>query len=68
MEDYFLALEDLEEPERTAAKQVTAPLLVKIGDAYATPAEGTAFYTLQSCANHSCTPNAHTLKVRSVWS
>ena len=26
------------------------------------PCEGTAFYALQSCINHSCSPNAHAMK------
>lgn len=64
MEDYFLHVDDLEEPLRSAAKAVTDPLLEALGDAYATPVDGTAFYALQSCANHSCAPSAHTLKVR----
>ena len=64
VEYYFLYIEDLEEPERSVAKAATEPLLDALGAAYATPADGTAFYRLQSCANHSCAPNAHTLKVR----
>ncbi len=64
LEDYFLHTDDLEEPERSSAKAVTDPLLDVLGAEYATPTEGTAFYSLQSCANHSCAPNAHTLKVR----
>ena len=65
MEDYFLAMDDLDEPCRSAARTVTVPVLDALGAMYATPAEGTAFYILQSCANHSCAPNAHTLKV--LW-
>ena len=38
------------------------PLLEALGDAYETPCEGTAFYALQSCMNHSCSPNAHAMK------
>jgi hypothetical protein len=64
VEDYFLTVDELEEPDRSAAQKMTASLLDALGDAYTAPAEGTAFYTLQSCANHSCAPNAHTLKVR----
>lgn len=40
------------------------PLLDALGEGYDAHAEGTGFYALQSCANHSCQPNAHTLKVQ----
>lgn len=38
------------------------PLLDALGEGYDAHADGTGFYALQSCANHSCQPNAHTLK------
>lgn len=63
VEDYFLLIDGLEEPDRTASQAVTGPLLDALDRAYDIPAEGTGFYALQSCANHSCEPNAHTLKV-----
>ena len=64
LEAYFLHIDGLAEPARSAAMSVTEPLMEALGAACATPAEGTAFYALQSCANHSCEPNGHTLKVR----
>lgn len=41
---------------------VADPIREALGDAYDTPCEGTAFYALQSCINHSCDPNAHAMK------
>jgi hypothetical protein len=38
------------------------PLLDALGDSYAAGCEGSAFYALQSCLNHSCRPNAHAFK------
>ena len=63
VEDYFLLIDELEEPERGRCVAVTGPLLDALDTAYDIPAEGTGFYALQSCANHSCDPSAHTLKV-----
>ena len=42
--------------------EAAGPLLEALGDAYEAPCEGTAFYALQSCMNHSCSPNAHAMK------
>lgn len=41
-----------------AAVQEVQPLLEALGDDADAPAEGTGFYALQSCVNHSCAPNA----------
>ena len=60
--DYFLLLDGLPEPGRTSAMRVARPLLDALGNSYDVAADGTAFYALQSCANHSCQPNAHALK------
>lgn len=38
------------------------PLLDSLGEAYDAACEGSAFYALQSCCNHSCAPNAHAFK------
>ena len=38
------------------------PLLDALDKSYDTPCEGTAFYSLQSCINHSCDPSAQALK------
>lgn len=62
VEDYFLLLDALLEPERSEAMSAARPLLDALGDTYDAHADGTAFYALQSCANHSCKPNAHTIK------
>jgi hypothetical protein len=64
LEDYFLRLDGLPAEERRNAMACARPYLDAMGSAYAAPAEGTAFYAVQSCLNHSCQPNAHTLKVR----
>lgn len=63
VEDYFLLIDGLEDSDRAACQNLTGPLLDALDKAYDIPAEGTAFYALQSCINHSCSPNAHTLKV-----
>ena len=38
------------------------PLLDVLGDSYAAGCEGSCFYALQSCMNHSCDPNTHAYK------
>lgn len=38
------------------------PLLDSLGDSYDAACEGSCFYALQSCINHSCAPNAHAFK------
>lgn len=38
------------------------PLLDALGDSYAAGCEGSCFYALQSCMNHSCDPNTHAYK------
>lgn len=38
------------------------PLLDALGESYDAGCEGSAFYALQSCLNHSCGPNAHAFK------
>jgi hypothetical protein len=44
------------------AEKVTRPFLDALGEDYAAPCEGTAFFPLQSCMNHSCCPNAKAYK------
>ncbi|MEW5302786.1 MAG: hypothetical protein WDW36_005534 [Sanguina aurantia] len=58
LEDYFLLVDELPEEEKAAAQAVTQPFLDILDAEYCTPAEGSGFYALQSCANHSCRPNA----------
>ncbi|KAK9805419.1 hypothetical protein WJX73_003394 [Symbiochloris irregularis] len=48
--------------QQHAARKILDPLREQLGDAYDQPCEGTAFYSLQSCINHSCDPNAHAMK------
>lgn len=38
------------------------PIREALGESYDLPCEGTGFYALQSCMNHSCDPNAHAMK------
>ncbi|KAK3404515.1 hypothetical protein EUGRSUZ_K00821 [Eucalyptus grandis] len=62
VEDYFLYIDDLPSPEKEEAKKVSQPYLDALGDEYALCCEGTAFFPLQSCMNHSCHPNAKAFK------
>jgi hypothetical protein len=38
------------------------PLLDILDKSYDAGCEGSAFYVIQSCCNHSCSPNAHAFK------
>ncbi|WVZ87279.1 hypothetical protein U9M48_033940 [Paspalum notatum var. saurae] len=62
VEDYFIHIDDLPESEKEEAEKVTGPLLDALGEDYSIPCEGTAFFPLQSCMNHSCCPNAKAFK------
>ncbi|KAH0984131.1 hypothetical protein GBA52_011308 [Prunus armeniaca] len=44
------------------AEEITRPFLDALGDDYSVCCQGTAFYPLQSCMNHSCSPNAKAFK------
>ncbi|KAJ0113528.1 hypothetical protein Patl1_02063 [Pistacia atlantica] len=44
------------------AELVTRPILDSLGDDYSICCQGTAFFPLQSCMNHSCCPNAKAFK------
>jgi hypothetical protein len=44
--------------EKAAAQLVSGPFLDALDKAYDEPCEGTGFYALQSCLNHSCCPSA----------
>ena len=61
IEDYFLFIDGLEEPERTKAMQITQPLLDALDQAYDEPCSGSALYAVHSCLNHSCDPNTAAL-------
>uniref|UniRef100_A0A1J3G1H6 Histone-lysine N-methyltransferase ATXR2 n=1 Tax=Noccaea caerulescens TaxID=107243 RepID=A0A1J3G1H6_NOCCA len=62
VEDYFLYIDDLPDAEKEAAEEITRPFLDALGDEYSDCCQGTAFFPLQSCINHSCCPNAKAFK------
>lgn len=62
VEDYFIYIDDLEVQEKEKAKESTKPFLDALGDGYSISCEGSAFYPLQSCMNHSCCPSAKAFK------
>ncbi|WCJ37604.1 histone-lysine N-methyltransferase ATXR2 [Euphorbia peplus] len=62
VEDYFLYIDDLPYLEKRKAEEITKPFLDALGDNYSVCCQGTGFYPLQSCMNHSCCPNARAFK------
>lgn len=62
VEDYFLYIEDLPETKKKEADEITRPVLDALGEDYSIFCQGSAFYPLQSCMNHSCCPNARAFK------
>ncbi|KAI4322559.1 hypothetical protein L6164_022240 [Bauhinia variegata] len=62
VEDYFLFIDDLAHPEKEEAEKITKPILDALGEDYSVCCQGTAFFPLQSCMNHSCSPNAKAFK------
>ncbi|KAL3509663.1 hypothetical protein ACH5RR_029064 [Cinchona calisaya] len=62
VENYFLYIDELPHSEKEKAEKVTQPFLDALGDGYSNCCEGTAFFPLQSCMNHSCNPNAKAFK------
>ncbi|KAF7823119.1 Histone-lysine N-methyltransferase ATXR2 [Senna tora] len=62
VEDYFLYIDDLTYPEKEEADKITKPILDALGEDYSICCQGTAFFPLQSCMNHSCCPNAKAFK------
>ncbi|KAF8391480.1 hypothetical protein HHK36_023785 [Tetracentron sinense] len=62
VEDYFLYIDDLQYLEKVEAEKITRPFLDALGDEYSDCCQGTAFFPLQSCMNHSCCPNAKAFK------
>ncbi|XP_073150876.1 histone-lysine N-methyltransferase ATXR2 isoform X2 [Henckelia pumila] len=67
VEDYFLYIDDLPSSQKREAERITKPFLDALGDDYAISCEGTAFFPLQSCINHSCIPNAKAFKRDEGW-
>ncbi|RYR29017.1 hypothetical protein Ahy_B01g053286 [Arachis hypogaea] len=62
VEDYFLYIDDLKNPDKEEAEKITQPNLDALGEDYSVCCQGTAFFPLQSCMNHSCSPNAKAFK------
>ncbi|KAK4777023.1 hypothetical protein SAY86_005711 [Trapa natans] len=62
VEDYFLYIDDLPSYKKEEAEKVTKPILDALGEEYSANCEGSAFFPLQSCMNHSCLPNAKAFK------
>lgn len=63
IQEYTEALEDFPNANRAAAQAGIASLLNNMDiDTDELSVEGTAFYAVQSCINHSCQPNAHALR------
>ncbi|KAE9585605.1 hypothetical protein Lal_00009897 [Lupinus albus] len=62
VEDYFLYIDDLTHPNKEEAEKITQPILDALGEDYSICCQGTAFFPLQSCMNHSCCPNAKAFK------
>ncbi|KAE8679974.1 Histone-lysine N-methyltransferase ATXR2 [Hibiscus syriacus] len=62
VEDYFLYIDDLPHSEKKEAEKITQPYLDALGEDYSICCQGTAFFPLQSCMNHSCCPNAKAFK------
>ncbi|KAL1345740.1 hypothetical protein HN51_019443 [Arachis hypogaea] len=62
VEDYFLYIDDLKNPDKEEAEKITQPILDALGEDYSVCCQGTAFFPLQSCMNHSCSPNAKAFK------
>ncbi|XP_020570983.1 histone-lysine N-methyltransferase ATXR2 isoform X2 [Phalaenopsis equestris] len=61
VEDYFIYIDDLPSPQKEKA-ELTLPFLDALGDDYSDFCQGTAFFPIQSCMNHSCCPNAKAFK------
>ncbi|KAG8364631.1 hypothetical protein BUALT_Bualt18G0017500 [Buddleja alternifolia] len=62
VEDYFLYIDDLPLSQKKEAEKITKSCLDALGEDYSVSCEGTAFFPLQSCMNHSCIPNAKAFK------
>ena len=61
LQEYIEAVEDLPDAD-TARAQATMGSAVSNLGADELCVEGTAFYAIQSCINHSCQPNAHAFR------
>lgn len=61
LQEYIEAVEDLLDTDRAALQAAMGSALSNLC-ADEICVEGTAFYAVQSCFNHSCQPNAHALR------
>ncbi|KAF3325646.1 histone-lysine N-methyltransferase ATXR2 isoform X1 [Carex littledalei] len=62
IEDYFIYIDELADKEKEEALTITRTFLDALGDDYSVSCQGTAFFPIQSCMNHSCCPNAKAFK------
>ncbi|XLR69034.1 hypothetical protein HN51_016115, partial [Arachis hypogaea] len=62
VEDYFLYIDDLKNSDKEEAVKITQPNLDALSEDYSVCCQETAFFSLQSCMNHSCSPNAKSFK------
>ena len=63
IQEYAEAVSDLPDADRAAAQAGVASVLSQLDlDTDELSVEGTAFYAVQSCVNHSCQPNAEALR------
>ena len=63
VQEYIEAAEDLPDADRDTTQAILNPLLTQMElQPDELCVEGTAFYAVQSCMNHSCQPNAHALR------
>ncbi|KAJ1698168.1 hypothetical protein LUZ63_006680 [Rhynchospora breviuscula] len=62
IEDYFIYIDELPDKEKEEALLAIQTFVDALGDDYSVPCQGTAFFPIQSCMNHSCCPNAKAFK------
>ncbi|CAM6129140.1 unnamed protein product [Calypogeia fissa] len=62
VEDYFIYIDDLPPLAKAEADLIVEPFLEALGSDYAAYCQGSGFFVLQSCINHSCQPNAKAFK------
>lgn len=62
VDDYIRFITELTDQKKKEIEENIQPVLDALGDDYTNLCQGTAFYPLQSCMNHSCYPNAKAFK------
>lgn len=45
VEDYFLYIDEMTDPDKAEAEKITQPILDALGEDYSTCCEGTAFFS-----------------------